>query len=96
MERTKTEKTALRRIGLSAAKDAGREAIRGAAVYAAVNLSEGLDYEIIEYLKNLEDYHVKLIITYAKEYEQHRLLHKFDRFGNVEYRAYPNQGYDLG
>ncbi len=52
--------------------------------------------EIIEYLKNLEDYHVKLIITYAKEFEQHRLLHKFDRFGNVEYRAYPNQGYDLG
>ena len=40
MERTKTEKTALRRIGLSAAKDAGKEAIRGAAVYAAVNLAE--------------------------------------------------------
>ena len=40
MQRTKSEKTALREIGLSAAKDAGKEALRGAAVYAAVNLAQ--------------------------------------------------------
>ena len=40
MAKTKSEKIALREIGLSAAKDAGKEAIRGAAVYAAVNLAE--------------------------------------------------------
>ena len=40
MEKTKSEKIALREIGLSAAKDAGKEALRGAAVYAAVNLAQ--------------------------------------------------------
>ena len=40
MQKTKSEKTALREIGLSAAKDAGKEALRGAAVYAAVNLAQ--------------------------------------------------------
>ena len=40
MQRTKSENKALRQIGLSAAKDAGKEALRGAAVYAAVNLAQ--------------------------------------------------------
>ena len=40
MNKTKSEKTALHQIGLSAAKDAGKEALRGAAVYAAVNLAQ--------------------------------------------------------
>ena len=40
MQRTKSEKTALREIGFHAAKDAGKEALRGAAVYAAVNLAQ--------------------------------------------------------
>ena len=40
MESKTTGSAALRRIGRSAAKDAGREALRGAAVYAAVNIAQ--------------------------------------------------------
>ena len=40
MQRTRSENKALREIGLNAAKDAGKEALRGAAVYAAVNLAQ--------------------------------------------------------
>ena len=40
MPRTKSENKALREIGFSAAKGAGKEALRGAAVYAAVNIAQ--------------------------------------------------------
>ena len=40
MEQTNTRSAAMRKIGRSAAKDAGKEALRGAAVYAAVNMAQ--------------------------------------------------------
>ena len=40
MQNTKPTSAALLKIGCSAAKDAGKEALRGAAVYAAVNIAQ--------------------------------------------------------